>query len=114
MGSIYTVCCASTTSIPSPIVPIFIEQKSILQFRILPFPNPQTTKKMPGSRLQDKICIITGGGSGFGKGIVEKFIDEDAKVLIWDIHPTGASDLSSTLPKGTAILFVGDVSKLDD
>lgn len=69
---------------------------------------------MPGPRLQDKICITTGGGSGFGKGIVEKFIDEGAKVLIWDINPTSASDLSSTLPKGTAIPFIGDVSKLDD
>lgn len=69
---------------------------------------------MPGLRLQDKVCIITGGGSGFGKGIVEKFIVEGAKVLIWDIHPTTASDLSSALPKGTSIPFVGDVSKLED
>jgi len=65
-------------------------------------------------RLQDKVCIITGGGSGFGKGIVEKFTSEGAKVLIWDIHPTTANDLAATLPEGTAIPFTGDVSKLED
>jgi 3-oxoacyl-[acyl-carrier protein] reductase len=69
---------------------------------------------MPGPRLENKVCIITGGGSGFGKGIVEKFISEGAKCLIWDIHPTSAGDLSAALPKGTSIPFVGDVSKVED
>jgi 3-oxoacyl-[acyl-carrier protein] reductase len=35
-------------------------------------------------RLQDKIAIVTGGGSGFGEGIVRKFVAEGARVLIAD------------------------------
>jgi 3-oxoacyl-[acyl-carrier protein] reductase len=35
-------------------------------------------------RLQDKAAIVTGGGSGFGEGIVRKFVAEGAKVLIAD------------------------------
>ncbi|WP_280153722.1 glucose 1-dehydrogenase [Piscinibacter sp. XHJ-5] len=35
-------------------------------------------------RLQGKSTIVTGGGSGFGEGIVRKFIAEGAKVLIAD------------------------------
>src|SRR5947207_14824194 len=35
-------------------------------------------------RLQDKSAIVTGGGSGFGEGIVRKFVAEGAKVLIAD------------------------------
>jgi 3-oxoacyl-[acyl-carrier protein] reductase len=35
-------------------------------------------------RLLDKIAIVTGGGSGFGEGIVTKFAAEGAKVLIAD------------------------------
>jgi len=66
------------------------------------------------SRLQNKVCIITGGGSGFGKGIVEKFVSEGAKVLVWDIHPTTPGDVAASLPKGTAVPFTGDVSKLED
>jgi 3-oxoacyl-[acyl-carrier protein] reductase len=35
-------------------------------------------------RLQDRIAIVTGGGSGFGEGIVRKFVAEGAQVLIAD------------------------------
>jgi len=35
-------------------------------------------------RLLDKTAIVTGGGSGFGEGIVTKFAAEGAKVLIAD------------------------------
>ena len=37
-------------------------------------------------RLKDKIAIVTGGASGFGKGIVEKFIQQGAKVVIADVN----------------------------
>jgi len=65
-------------------------------------------------RLQDKSVIITGGGSGFGRGIVEKFVLEGAKVLIWDIHPTSANELAASLPKGSCAPFIGDVSNIAD
>ncbi|HJV60727.1 MAG TPA: glucose 1-dehydrogenase [Albitalea sp.] len=35
-------------------------------------------------RLQNKAAIVTGGGSGFGEGIVAKFVAEGAQVLIAD------------------------------
>ena len=35
-------------------------------------------------RLKDKVAIVTGGGSGFGEGIVRKFVAEGAQVLIAD------------------------------
>ena len=35
-------------------------------------------------RLKDKIAIVTGGGSGFGEGIVRKFIAEGARVVVAD------------------------------
>lgn len=65
-------------------------------------------------RLQSKIAIITGGGAGFGRGIVEKFVLEGAKVLIWDVHPTSAEELAKSLPAGSCVPFVGDVSKIED
>lgn len=37
------------------------------------------------SRLQGKVAIVTGGASGFGKGIVAKFVQEGAKVVIADL-----------------------------
>ncbi len=35
-------------------------------------------------RLKDKCAIVTGGGSGFGEGIVRKFVAEGARVLVAD------------------------------
>jgi 3-oxoacyl-[acyl-carrier protein] reductase len=37
-------------------------------------------------RLQDKVTIVTGGGSGFGAGIVRKFVAEGARVIVADIN----------------------------
>lgn len=41
-------------------------------------------------RLQGKAAIVTGGASGFGAGIVRKFVAEGAKVMIADINGEAA------------------------
>ncbi|KAF2118066.1 hypothetical protein BDV96DRAFT_571320 [Lophiotrema nucula] len=65
---------------------------------------------MPEPRLKDKVAIITGGGSGFGAGIVRKIVDEGCKVLIWDLVSLPSTQLSSSLPSGSTSVFIGDVS----
>jgi len=43
-------------------------------------------------RLEGKTAIVTGGASGFGAGIVRKFIDEGARVMVADINGDAAAD----------------------
>ena len=40
-------------------------------------------------RLNDKIAIVTGGASGLGAGIAQRFIEEGALTVITDINPEG-------------------------
>ena len=42
-------------------------------------------------RLEGKVAIVTGGGSGFGEGIAAKFVAEGAQVLVADRDLAAAS-----------------------
>ncbi|MEP7241918.1 MAG: SDR family oxidoreductase [Devosia sp.] len=48
-------------------------------------------------RLANKTAIVTGGASGFGAGIVRKFVAEGARVMIADINGDGAAMLAKEL-----------------
>ena len=52
-------------------------------------------------RLKGKKALVTGGASGFGEGIVRKFVSEGADVLIADLNIEAAQKLSDEL--GTSV-----------
>ena len=45
-------------------------------------------------RLKDKTAIVTGGASGFGAGIVRRFAEEGARVMVADINAQAARDVA--------------------
>jgi len=62
-------------------------------------------------RLQGKAAIVTGGGSGFGEGIVRKFVAEGAHVLIADRDTANAQRVAAAT--GASWLAV-DVTRAAD
>jgi 3-oxoacyl-[acyl-carrier protein] reductase len=63
-------------------------------------------------RLEGKIAIITGGGSGFGEGIVHKFVSEGARVVLVDRDLAGAERVASGHADAIEPL-VADVASLE-
>ena len=53
-------------------------------------------------RLQDKVAVVTGGASGFGAGIVRKFAEEGARVVVADLNVNGAHEIAAEV-KGLGI-----------
>lgn len=54
------------------------------------------------NRLANKVAIVTGGGSGFGEGIVRKFVAEGARVLVADIDGAAAERVAAGLGAAAA------------
>jgi 3-oxoacyl-[acyl-carrier protein] reductase len=64
-------------------------------------------------KLQDKVAIVTGAASGFGRGIAELFALEGARVIAADINGEGARQVAAAL--GNNVVAVScDVSKKAD
>ncbi|MEM5470929.1 SDR family oxidoreductase [Hoeflea sp. AS60] len=63
-------------------------------------------------RLEGKTALVTGGASGFGAGIVRKFLAEGARVAIADINANAASEFASSFGDQAFAVAV-DVSKND-
>ncbi|WP_411815955.1 glucose 1-dehydrogenase [Hyphococcus sp. DH-69] len=60
-------------------------------------------------QLDGKIAIVTGGASGFGAGIVRRFVNENARVVIADLNGDAAKELADELGE-QAVGIEADVS----
>src|SRR5215471_9976860 len=64
-------------------------------------------------RLDNKVALVTGGASGFGKGIAETFAREGARVAIADINEGAAREVASGI-SNRALAVRCDVSQRRD
>src|SRR5690242_10378045 len=67
-------------------------------------------------RFSDKVCVVTGGGSGIGRATCERFAAEGGKVLIVDLNPEhGSETVAAITSKGGQAAFAKcDVGKSAD
>jgi NAD(P)-dependent dehydrogenase (short-subunit alcohol dehydrogenase family) len=64
-------------------------------------------------RLKDKVAIITGSGRGIGEGIVMRFVEEGAKIVVNDVNEADAKNVVDQVKAkgGQAVYVLGSVSE---
>jgi NAD(P)-dependent dehydrogenase (short-subunit alcohol dehydrogenase family) len=69
-----------------------------------------------GNRLEGKVAIITGAGSGMGRASAIRFAGEGAKVVVADVNEDGGNETVASIKAagGEAIFVRTDVSKQED
>jgi NAD(P)-dependent dehydrogenase (short-subunit alcohol dehydrogenase family) len=68
-------------------------------------------------RLQEKVCIITGAGSGMGRVATRMFCEQGARVVAADVVPAAGEEtvaLARATGKGEAVFVPADVAREED
>ncbi|MBT2283324.1 SDR family oxidoreductase [Paenibacillus polymyxa] len=67
-------------------------------------------------KLQDKVAVVTGAGSGMGKAIATLYAQEGAKVVVSDINEESAQAVVNDIKAqgGEAIVVLANVAKEED
>src|SRR5258706_8267127 len=67
------------------------------------------------ARLQDKVAILTGAGSGIGEAVARRYLDEGAHCVVVDVKPAGEFAQSLTQSDSDRVLTMSaDVTRRDD
>jgi meso-butanediol dehydrogenase/(S,S)-butanediol dehydrogenase/diacetyl reductase len=62
-------------------------------------------------KLEGKVALITGGGTGIGTAIARRFVEEGAKICITGRRQELLEEVANSLPSGRVEVCRGDVSK---
>ena len=63
--------------------------------------------------LENEVAVVTGSGSGIGKAVVTRFVEEGAKVVAFDLSGERLAALKDEIGDNVAVVS-GDVRSLED
>ena len=64
--------------------------------------------------LDNKVALVTGGGSGLGRAIVQRFVADGARVGVLELSSQRADELERAYDKDQVCVTVGDVTSAAD
>jgi meso-butanediol dehydrogenase/(S,S)-butanediol dehydrogenase/diacetyl reductase len=64
--------------------------------------------------IKGKVALVTGGGTGIGAAIAERFVADGAKVCITGRRKEKLEKVAKSLPSGAVTICSGDVSREED
>lgn len=65
-------------------------------------------------KLEGKVAIVTGGGTGIGEAITRRFVEDGARVVITGRRQEVLDKVAQSLPADQVAVCSGDVTKLED
>ena len=65
-------------------------------------------------KLDGKVALITGAGTGIGAAIAERFVADGARICITGRRQETLDKVAQSLPVGAAVTCAGDVTKFED
>ncbi len=65
-------------------------------------------------RLDGKVALITGAGTGIGASIAERFVADGARICITGRRQEVLDNMARSLPAGTVVTCPGDVTRIED
>jgi NAD(P)-dependent dehydrogenase (short-subunit alcohol dehydrogenase family) len=63
--------------------------------------------------LEGKRILVTGGASGIGAAVANRFLQEGSKVVVLDCNPKGREEVKLDLPDLSGVV-AADVTKFDE
>src|SRR3954452_13044385 len=61
-------------------------------------------------RLQGKVAVVTGGASGIGRAIAERYVAEGARVVLFDVNEALLKEVASGIGDDACATVAGDVT----
>lgn len=69
---------------------------------------------MPGMKLQDQVCVITGAARGIGLAAAKALCSRGARVVLVDLDAAALAEAADALPEDCALAVQADVSRAED